>query len=71
MTPKSRIRADQVVKDAWHDYTALADRYNQPGRFTAMIGYEYTTLGGYNLHRNVLFRGDASEANQTVPFSSV
>jgi hypothetical protein len=32
-------------------------------------GYEYTTLGGYNLHRNAVFRGDASVANQTVPFS--
>ena len=49
--------------------TDLADQYNEPGRFTAIIGYEYTTRGGYNLHRNVLFRGDASVANQTLPFS--
>jgi hypothetical protein len=63
------ISNPQLVRDAWRAYTALADRYNEPGRFTAIIGYEYTTQGGYNLHRNVLFRGDASEANQTVPFS--
>ena len=48
------------MQDAWQDYTALADHYNEPGRFTAIIGYECTTHGGYNLHRNVLFRGDAS-----------
>lgn len=59
----------KVVKDAWKKYTALADRYNEPGRFSAIIGYEYTTRGGYNMHRNVLFRGDASMANQTLPFS--
>ncbi len=63
------LDSGDIVKNAWHDYTALADRYNEPGRFTALIGYEYTTRGGYNLHRNVIFRGDASAANQIVPFS--
>ncbi len=63
------IENPTAVRDAWRQYTALADRFNEPGRFTAIIGYEYTTRGGYNLHRNVLFRGDASIANQTVPFS--
>jgi hypothetical protein len=66
---KPPIKADKMVKSAWKKYTALADKYNEPGRFTALIGYEYTTFGGYNLHRNVIFRGDASVANQTVPFS--
>jgi len=59
----------KITKNAWKEYTALADRYNEPGRFSAIIGYEYTSRGGYNLHRNVLFRGDASVANQTLPFS--
>ena len=67
--PEPPMEAEQIVRDAWRDYTALADRYNEPGRFTAMIGYEYTTQGANNLHRNVLFRGDAAEANQTLPFS--
>ena len=35
----------------------------------AVIGYEYTTMGGNNLHRNVIFRGDSSVAHQTVPLS--
>jgi len=59
----------RLVRDAWQHYTALADRYNEPGHFTAIIGYEYTTQGGNNMHRNVLFRSDASAANQTLPFS--
>ena len=63
------IEAEQLVRDAWQEYTALADRYNDPGHFTTIIAYEYTTQGGNNLHRNVLFRGDASVANQTRPFS--
>ena len=63
------IESERIVRDAWRRYTALADRYNEPGRFTALIGYEYTTMGGTNLHRNVIFRDDASVANRTVPFS--
>jgi hypothetical protein len=63
------IESFKLVRDSWHAYTALADRYNEPGRFTALIGYEWTAIGGFNLHRNVVFRGDASTANQTVPFS--
>ena len=63
------IESDRLVRSAWKDYTALADKYNDPGRFTALIGYEWTAIGGYNLHRNVIFRGDASEANRTRPFS--
>lgn len=63
------IKSDKSVRDAWRAYTALADKYNEPGVFTALIGYEWTAIGGYNLHRNVIFRGDASVANRTIPFS--
>ena len=63
------FQSTKLVRDAWRNYTALADEYNEPGRFTALIGYEWTAIGGYNLHRNVIFRGDSSVANRTVPFS--
>ncbi|MCA0928819.1 DUF3604 domain-containing protein [Ruegeria profundi] len=59
----------KAIRHAWEDYTALADRYNEPGVFSAIIGYEYTTEGANNLHRNVLFRDGAIRANQTRPFS--
>jgi hypothetical protein len=63
------IKSDKAVRNAWRAYTALADKYNEPGRFMALIGFEWTAIGGYNLHRNVIFRGDASVANLTVPYS--
>ena len=63
------IKNEKAVRNAWHAYTALADKYNEPGRFTALIGFEWTAIGGYNLHRNVIFRGNASVANRTVPYS--
>jgi len=63
------IKSDSAVRNAWRAYTALADKYNEPGRFTAIIGFEWTAIGGDNLHRNVLFRGNSSVANRTVPYS--
>ena len=68
-TKEAPIKSAKAIRNAWTAYTALADKYNDPGRFSAIIGFEYTTMGGNNLHRNVLFRGGASEANRMVPFS--
>jgi hypothetical protein len=60
-----------VSKTVWEAYTNTAEEFNDPGAFTAMIGYEWTSVpGGNNLHRNVLFRGDKSQADQMMPFSS-
>ena len=63
------IKSEKALRNAWGAYTALADKYNEPGRFTALIGFEWTAIGGYNLHRNVIFRGGADVANRTLPFS--
>jgi len=46
------IKNDKAIRNAWTAYTALADSYNDPGRFSAIIGFEYTTMGGNNLHRS-------------------
>jgi len=57
---------------AWQKTAATADKYNKPGTFTAMIGYEWTSNagGGDNLHRNVIYRDDASFAKQMIPFTT-
>ncbi len=60
-----------IMKSVWKQYTATAEKYNEPGRFTAMIGYEWTSVpGGNNLHRNVLLRDGKDRADQVYPFSS-
>lgn len=59
------------VKTVWDRYLDTAEEYNEPGRFTTMIGYEWTsTEGGNNLHRNVIYRGGGSEAKQVLPFTA-
>ncbi len=57
-----------VYRKAWRDIIAAADEANAPHRFTAFIGYEWTsTTAGNNLHRNVIFRDDGSKARQVEP----
>ncbi|MGI9520637.1 MAG: DUF3604 domain-containing protein, partial [Hyphomicrobiaceae bacterium] len=54
----------------WSDNLKVADRFNEPGRFSAMIGFEWTSLvKGNNLHRNVIFRDGAGRAGQVVPMT--
>ena len=60
-----------VMKTVWQQYLETAERFNEPGRFTAMIGYEWTSVpGGNNLHRNVLYRDGKEMAVQAFPFSA-
>jgi hypothetical protein len=55
----------------WDEYIDIAEQYNEPGRFTAMIGYEWTsTEDGNNLHRNVLYRDDGDLARRMVPYTT-
>ena len=54
----------------WQKMVKAADQYNEPGHFTAFIGYEWTSLAsGRNMHRNVIFRDGGNKASQVVPFT--
>ena len=56
----------------WQRMIDHVEQANDPGSFTAFIGYEWTSMpGGANLHRNVLFRDGADRTRQIVPFSAV
>ncbi|MGI9434149.1 MAG: DUF3604 domain-containing protein [Geminicoccaceae bacterium] len=71
-TPLPGILLDRrFTQSIWDDYVETADAYNEPGVFTAIIGYEWTsTGGGNNLHRNVLYRDGADRARRVLPFTS-
>ena len=62
---------DQIYRTAWQKITDAAEKHNEPGRFTAFIGFEWTSAyERNNLHRNVIFRGGKKNADTIIPFSA-
>jgi hypothetical protein len=57
-----------VYDNVWDKIVKTAETYNEPGRFTAFIGFEWTSVPkGFNLHRNVILRDGGARASQVTP----
>ena len=68
---KDPMSSNDAARSIWIDFVEKAETYNDPGRFTAMTGFEWTsTPKGDNLHRCVIFRDNDDKTSQTLPFSS-
>ena len=62
-------RQPSVEIDTWKLITDTADAHNEPGQFTALIGWEYSLIpGGANLHRIVMGDINAEQAQTFAPF---
>ena len=60
----------KAYRTLWHKVIAEAEAFNDPGRFTAFIGFEWTSLiNGNNMHRVVIMRDDGDKAGQVEPFT--
>jgi hypothetical protein len=60
-----------IYNGVWEDIIETADRFNEPGRFTALIGFEWTSVPkGFNLHRNVILRDNGDRARQVIPLTT-
>ena len=62
----------KFAKSIWERNTTIAEKYNEPGRFTAFIGYEWTSNagGGDNLHRNIIYRDNKDKADRVLPYTT-
>ncbi|MCX7351560.1 MAG: DUF3604 domain-containing protein [Alphaproteobacteria bacterium] len=75
---QSNNKVPSVMKDPrlamsiWEKNTSIMEKYNEPGRFTAFIGYEWTSNagGGDNLHRNVIYRDGKDKADEMLPMTT-
>jgi len=66
------MKDPKLALSIWQKNTSIMERYNEPGRFTAFIGYEWTSNagGGDNLHRNVIYRDGKDKADQVTPLTT-
>ncbi len=61
----------KTYETIWEGVVDAAERFNDPGSFTTLIGFEWTSLvAGANLHRNVIFREGAAKVGQIVPYTT-
>ncbi len=57
----------------WAEVAANAERHNEPDKFTAFIGYEWSSSGQRqgNLHRIVIYKDGPDKTNQVLPYSAI
>ena len=62
--------SDELSRSIWVKSLQVADEYYQPGRFTTLMGFEWSsTPEGDNLHRVVIFADGQNKTSQVIPFS--
>jgi hypothetical protein len=56
----------------WNEQKKITNKHNEPGKFTTLIAFEWTSIPTYqNLHHNVFFRDDKGPLTQFSSFDSV
>jgi hypothetical protein len=62
-------QARKNTMKVWQSHTGIVERYNEPGKFTAFMGFEYTLMpNGDNLHRVVMLRDGKLRADRVLPY---
>ena len=60
-----------AYRSTWETIVKAAEEYNEPGQFTTLIGFEWTSLvKGNNLHRVVLMRDNGDKAMMVEPYTT-
>jgi len=61
-----------ISRSVWGEIMAASDRHNEPGKFTAFMGWEWSsTPGGANLHRVVVMKEGKEKGEQFIPYTAL
>jgi hypothetical protein len=70
--PIDYMNDPKVMLSIWDEQKKITNKHNEPGKFTTLIAFEWTSIPNYqNLHHNVFFRDDEGPATQFSSFDSV
>ena len=70
--PDPNLNNPEINASVWGEIMDAADRNNEPGKFTAFMGWEWSsTPQGQNLHRVVIMKGAKANGEKFIPFTSL
>ncbi len=70
--PNPDLNNPEINAFVWGEIMAAADRNYEPGKFTAFMGWEWSsTPQGQNLHRVVVMRGSKENGETFIPYTSL
>ena len=70
--PIDYMNDPKVMRSIWEEQKKITNKHNDPGKFTTLIAFEWTSIPAYqNLHHNVFFRDNAGPDTQFSSFDSI
>ena len=70
--PDPVLVAPELRRAAWSEIAEAAERHYEPGRFTTLLGWEWSAApDGARLHRVVILREGRELASRFLPFSAL
>jgi hypothetical protein len=71
-TPIPYMVDPDLMLSIWDEQKKITNKHNDPGKFTTLIAFEWTSIPTYqNMHHNVFFRDDEGPDTQFSSFDSV
>ncbi|WP_462157465.1 DUF3604 domain-containing protein [Pseudoalteromonas sp. GB56] len=68
--PSPELQQDNIRASVWSEIVGAAERHNDPGHFTAFVGWEWSSItDGANLHRVVISDADKDSAKTFLPYT--
>jgi hypothetical protein len=70
--PNPDLNNPEINAYVWGQIMDAADRHNEPGKFTAFMGWEWSsTPQGQNLHRVLVMKGSKVNGSKFIPYTSL